>query len=360
MSEELKNLLSEDLRDELTKIFEKATNEIADLIVTQDLDQIKIDFIGKKGQLTDILRKIGKLSPEERPVLGSHANEVRERIANAIEDKRKQLSIKDGEQKLISEKIDVTLPSRRTEHGKRHPISTVITELEDIFIGMGFDVVSGPEIEYAYYNFTALNTPESHPARDLQDTFYINGANINTIDGEEVVLRTQTSSVQIRVMEKTQPPIRMVCPGRVFRCDSVDATHSPMFHQLEGLVVDKNITMNDLRDTLEEFVRGLFNEDTKIRFRPHHFPFTEPSAEVDFQCFICGGKGCSFCKDEGWIEMLGAGMVHPKVLAECGIDPEIYTGFAFGFGLDRLAMVKYGIDDLRLLFENDIRFLRQL
>ena len=358
MGDELKNLLSEEIKEDLTKIFERAMNEIANLVVSQDLDQAKIEFLGKKGQLADILRKLGSLSPEERPSVGNRANEVREKIMNIIEEKRKQLSIQDGEKKLASEKIDVTLPSRRIVQGKSHPISTTVNELEDIFIGMGFDVVSGPEIEYAYYNFTALNTPESHPARDMQDTFYVNRADVNTTD-EEVVLRTQTSSVQIRVMENSKPPIRMICPGRVFRCDSVDATHSPMFHQLEGLVVDKNITMNDLRDILEEFVRGLFSNEAKIRFRPHHFPFTEPSAEVDIQCFVCGGAGCPVCKYEGWIEMLGAGMVHPKVLDECGIDSTIYTGFAFGFGLDRLTMVKYGIDDLRLLFENDIRFLQQ-
>jgi len=361
MSEELKNLLSEELKDELTKIFEKAMDEIANLVVSQELDQAKIEFLGKKGQLTDILRKVGTLSPEERPMLGSHANEIREKIANAIEEKRKQLVLKDGEKKIATEKIDVTLPSRRTEYGKRHPISTIIMELEDIFIGMGFDVVSGPEIEYDYYNFTALNMPLNHPARDLQDTFYINKDNVNTNVNEDVVLRTQTSSVQIRIMEKTMPPIRMVCPGRVYRCDSIDATHFPIFHQIEGLVVDKNITMNDLRDTIELFVQALLGSDTKIRFRPHYFPYTEPSAEVDVQCFICGGKddSCSLCKGEGWMEILGSGMVHPKVLSQFDINPDIYTGFAFGMGLDRLAIAKYGIDDIRLLFENDIRFLRQ-
>jgi phenylalanyl-tRNA synthetase alpha chain len=278
------------------------------------------------------------------------ANEVRTFIEEKIENTKKDIEIYEKNLKLKAEVIDVTMPGNRKGLGKKHPLSIVLDELKDIFIGMGFSIAEGPEIELDYYNFEALNIPKNHPARDTQDTFYIN---------ENILLRTQTSPVQIREMENTQPPIRIISPGRVYRSDSVDATHSPVFHQIEGLVVDKNVTMGDLKGTLAVFAKSLYGEKTDVRFRPHHFPFTEPSAEMDVSCFACNGKGCRICKGEGWIEILGAGMVHPKVLSICGIDPEIYSGFAFGLGLERIVMQKYGIDDIRLFFENDVRFLSQ-
>ena len=315
-----------------------------------DTEQIKIKYLGKKGELTAVLRGMGALTPEERPIIGQLANEVRADIEEALNEKMKALQAKALEEKLKSEKLDVTMPGTPVPMGHMHPLTQVQRELENVFIGLGFSIAEGPEVELDYYNFQALNIPENHPARDTQDTFYIT---------ENVLLRTQTSPVQVRTMEHQKPPIRVISPGRVYRSDALDATHSPLFHQLEGLVVDKGITMGDLKGTLEIFAKKMFGENTQIRFRPHHFPFTEPSAEVDVSCFVCGGKGCRLCKGEGWIEILGAGMVHPFVLSNCGIDPEVYSGFAFGLGLERITMAKDGIDDIRLFYENDERFLEQ-
>ncbi len=315
-----------------------------------DLEELRIRFLGKKGELTSVLRGMGALTPEERPVIGQMANEVRAYIEKAIAEKGEELKKELLKSKLKKERLDVTMPGNAPKVGKRHPLAKVEMEMWDIFLGMGFDIAEGPEVEYDYYRFQALNIPENHPARDTQDTFYVT---------PKILLRSQTSPVQARVMEKQKPPIRIISPGRVYRSDEVDATHSPMFHQLEGLVVDKGITMGDLKGTLELFAQKMFGEKTRIRFRPHHFPFTEPSAEVDVSCFVCGGKGCRVCKGEGWIEILGAGMVHPNVLRNCGIDPDVYSGFAFGMGIERIVMCKYGIDDMRLLYENDVRFLEQ-
>ena len=315
-----------------------------------DLEQIRIQYLGKKGVLTSVLRGMGALSAEERPVVGQIANEVRAEIESALKLKAEAKKDQELQKRLISEKIDVTLPSKAATPGKLHPLVQVQRTIEDIFIGMGFSIAEGPEVEYDYYNFQALNIPENHPARDTQDTFYIT---------DNILLRSQTSPVQVRTMEHQKPPIRVISPGRVYRSDAVDATHSPLFHQVEGLVVDKGITMGDLKGMLETFAKTLFGNDTRLRFRPHHFPFTEPSAEVDVSCFVCGGKGCRVCKNEGWIEILGSGMVHPFVLSNCGIDPEEYSGFAFGMGVERIAMKYYGIDDMRLLYENDTRFLEQ-
>lgn len=317
---------------------------------TADIEQLRIKYLGKKGELTSILKQMGKLTPEERPVIGQLANEVRAFIEDAIESKVQELNAKKQLEQLKAEKLDVTLPGKKPALGAKHPLTIVLDEIKEIFVGMGFDIVEGPEVETDYYNFEALNMPKNHPARDTQDTFYIN---------DNIVLRTQTSPVQVRTMEKQKPPIRIISPGRVYRSDAVDATHSPLFHQIEGLVVDKGITFADLKGTLETFVKRLYGEDSVVRFRPHHFPFTEPSAEVDVQCFGCHGEGCRLCKGEGWIEILGCGMVHPKVLSNCGIDPEVYSGFALGLGLERVAMRRYGIDDMRLFFENDVRFLNQ-
>ena len=306
--------------------------------------------MGKKGELTAVMKGMGKLSPEERPVAGQLANEARGEIEAALETKKAELEKQAADAKIQSETIDVTMPGRRRTRGKKHPLTTVLDDLKDIFIGNGFTIAEGPDVERDYYNFEALNIPKDHPARDTQDTFYIS---------DNAVLRTQTSPMQVRTMEKRKPPIRIIAPGRVYRSDAVDATHSPLFHQIEGLVIDKNISFADLKGTLEVFAKELFGPDTKTKFRPHHFPFTEPSAEVDVSCFKCGGKGCRFCKGSGWIEILGCGMVHPHVLEMCGIDPEEYNGFAFGVGLERIALLKYEIDDMRLLYENDIRFLKQ-
>ncbi len=314
------------------------------------IEELRIKYLGKKGELTAVLRGMGKLSAEERPIVGQLANEIREEIEHKIEELNREKKERELAARLESEKLDVTVPGTKIPVGHCHPIALVQRQLEDIFLGMGYSVVDGPEVELDYYNFQALNIPKDHPARDTQDTFYIT---------DNILLRTQTSSVQARVMEKTQPPIKVVSPGRVYRSDSIDATHSPLFHQFEGLVVDKGIRMSDLKGALEMFAKRMFGEDTKVRFRPHHFPFTEPSAEVDVSCFACGGKGCRLCKGEGWIEVLGAGMVHPNVLRMSGIDPEVYTGFAFGMGIERIAMLKYHIDDLRLAYENDVRFLSQ-
>ena len=338
------------MKEQLEKIRQAAAQALDAVETGEALESVRVRFLGKKGELTAVLRGMGALTPEERPVVGQLANEARAYIEGKIEEKKAAVAAKEREAKLKSEVIDVTVPGRRKLAGRLHPLYQVLNEITAIFTGMGFSVAEGPDIETDYYNFEALNIPADHPARDTQDTFYIN---------DNIILRTQTSPVQIRVMEQTKPPIRMIAPGRVFRSDAVDATHSPVFHQIEGLVIDKGITMADLKGTLEAVVKGLYGPDAKIRLRPHHFPFPEPSAEVDVSCFACGGKGCGMCKGEGWIEILGAGMVHPKVLKVGGIDPEVYSGFAFGLGLERIAMFKYGIDDLRLFFENDLRFLRQ-
>lgn len=316
----------------------------------EKLEELRVRFLGKKGELTAVMKGMGKLSPEERPVIGQLANEVRSRIEQALEEKKNALEAELQNAKMKRERLDVTMPGRRSAEGGKHPLLTVLDDLKDIFIGMGFTIAEGPEVELDYYNFEALNIPKDHPARDTQDTFYIN---------ENLVLRSQTSPVQVRTMENQKPPIRIIAPGRVYRSDAVDATHSPVFHQVEGLVVDKGITMADLKGTLEIFVKKLYGEETRLRFRPHHFPFTEPSAEVDISCFNCGGEGCRVCKGEGWIEILGCGMVHPRVLQNCGIDPEDYSGFAFGIGLERVAMFRYDVDDMRMFFENDVRFLKQ-
>lgn len=315
-----------------------------------DLEALRIKYLGKKGELTAVLRGMGALSAEERPVIGQMANEVRAAIEEKLTEMAAAVKSRALDKKLESEKVDVTVPGTEPKLGHLHMLTRVQRELENIFIGMGFKVVEGPEVEYDYYNFQALNIPPEHPARDTQDTFYIT---------DNILLRSQTSPVQARTMEVEKPPIRIISPGRVYRSDAVDATHSPLFHQLEGLVIDKNITMGDLKGTLELFAKTMFGEDTKIRFRPHHFNFTEPSAEVDVSCFKCGGKGCRFCKNEGWIEILGAGMVHPNVLRYGNIDPDEYSGFAFGMGIERIALLKHHIDDMRLLYENDVRFIRQ-
>ena len=338
------------MKDQIKQIRIDAEEAIKSATSEQEIEALRIRFLGKKGELTAILKQMGGVSPEERPVIGQLANEVRSYIENEIATISAQLKSLAASKKLENETIDVTIPGNAVTLGQKHPLNIVLDEIKEIFLGMGFDVVEGPEVELDYYNFEALNIPKDHPARDTQDTFYIT---------ENILLRTQTSPVQVRVMEKQKPPIRIISPGRVYRSDAVDATHSPVFHQIEGLVVDKGITMGDLKGTLEDFAKRLYGEDSVFRFRPHHFPFTEPSAEMDTMCFNCGGKGCRLCKGEGWIEILGCGMVHPKVLANCGIDPEEYSGFAFGMGLERIVMRRFGIDDMRLLFENDIRFLNQ-
>ena len=338
------------MKELLLAIRQKAEDELAATCDEASLEEARVRYLGKKGELTAVLRGMGKLTPEERPAVGQLANEVRETIEGMIAERKNALQAVALEKKLREEKIDVTAPGKKIAVGERHPLAKVEEELCTIFTSMGFDIVEGPEVEYDHYNFEKLNIPKDHPARDTQDTFYIT---------ENILLRSQTSPVQVRTMEVQKPPIRIISPGRVYRSDAVDATHSPMFHQLEGLVVDKGITMGDLKGMLEYFAKQLFGADTKLRLRPHHFPFTEPSAEVDVSCFVCGGKGCRVCKGEGWIEILGAGMVHPNVLRGCGIDPEVYSGFAFGLGIERIVMRKYNIDDMRLLYENDLRFLKQ-
>ena len=338
------------MKDEIEKIKVESTEELKKIQDLKELETFKVKYLGKKGSLTTILRGMKDLSAEERPVIGSLVNQVRDLLENLISEKEKELQRKELERRLQTENIDVTEPGKRVKLGSIHPITQIINEVEDIFLGMGYEIADGPEVEKTIYNFDKLNTPADHPARDVQDTFYIT---------EDIVLRSQTSPVQARVMENQKPPIKIICPGAVYRSDAVDSTHSPVFHQLEGLVVDKNISMADLKGTLEIFAKKCLGENTKIRFRPHHFPFTEPSAEADVSCFVCGGKGCRVCKGEGWIELLGCGMVHPNVLRNCNIDPEVYSGFAFGFGIERIAMAKFGIDDMRLLFENDARFLKQ-
>jgi phenylalanyl-tRNA synthetase alpha chain len=338
------------MKEQLEAIRDRAVRELSQADGQQVLESLRVKYLGKKGELTSILKQMGKLSAEERPAVGQLANRIRSLIEQDLEKRAGELKAEETKRRLEREKLDVTLPGVHRELGVRHPLTIVLDELKEIFVGMGFRIVEGPEVEYDYYNFEALNMPKNHPARDTQDTFYIN---------DNILLRTQTSPVQVRVMEKQKPPIRIISPGRVYRSDAVDATHSPLFHQIEGLVVDKGITFANLKGTLETFVKRLYGEDSVVRFRPHHFPFTEPSAEVDVQCFSCHGEGCRLCKGEGWIEILGCGMVHPKVLSNCGIDPEEYSGFAFGMGLERIVMRRYSIDNLRLFYENDVRFLRQ-
>ena len=338
------------MKDKLLAIKESALKQIQASDALDKLNEVRVAFLGKKGELTNVLKGMKDVAPEDRPKVGQWVNEAREAIEKELEETKAKMEKKIREEKLKREVIDVTLPAKKSKLGHRHPNTIALEEVERIFIGLGYEVVEGPEVEKDYYNFEALNIPENHPAKDEQDTFYING---------DILLRTQTSPVQVRVMEKGKLPIRVLAPGRVFRSDEVDATHSPSFHQIEGLVIDKNITFSDLKGTLAQFAKELFGEETKVKFRPHHFPFTEPSAEMDVTCFKCGGKGCRFCKGAGWIEILGCGMVHPRVLKMSNIDPEEYTGFAFGVGLERIALLKYEIDDMRLLYENDIRFLNQ-
>ena len=338
------------MKEKLQAIREDAITKITASDNLDKLNQIRVEVLGKKGQLTEVLKGMKDVAPEDRPKVGQLVNDTRKIIEEKMEEVKAELQAKAREAKLKAEVIDVTLPAKKNKIGHKHPNTLALEELERIFTGMGYEVVEGPEIEYDEYNFRKLNIPDGHPAKDEQDTFYIN---------KDIVLRTQTSPVQARIMEQGKLPICILSPGRVFRSDEVDATHSPSFHQIEGLIIDKNISFADLKGTLEVFAKELFGEDTKTKFRPHHFPFTEPSAEMDVSCFKCGGKGCRFCKGSGWIEILGCGMVHPHVLEMCGIDPEEYTGFAFGVGLERIALLKYEIDDMRLLYENDDRFLNQ-
>ena len=338
------------MKEQLRNIEEKARDAISSVTDLRALDDLRVSLLGKKGELTAILKQMGKLSAEERPAMGQLANRVRATLEQLLSEKNAALHSAAQAARLSAERVDITMPGKRPAAGRLHPLQIVENEVKEIFLGMGFSVVDGPEVEYDYYNFEALNLPPDHPARDTQDTFYIT---------DNILLRTQTSSVQVHVMENQKPPIRVISPGRVYRSDAVDATHSPLFHQVEGLVVDKGITMADLKGTLEMLMRRLYGDDCKIRLRPHHFPYTEPSAEVDVMCFACHGTGCRMCKGEGYIELLGAGMVHPKVLEGCGIDSSIYSGFAFGLGLERIVMRRYNISDMRLLFENDMRFLEQ-
>ena len=338
------------IKDDLTKIVSAARERILSSIDSNVLNDIRVAVLGKKGELTSILKGMKDVPEEERPKVGALVNDARKAIEDALAEKKKALEELELSRRLSKEKIDVTLPAKRLRKGHPHPDTLALSEIKRIFTGMGYEVVEGPDIELDYYNFEALNIPKGHPAKDEQDTFYIN---------KDILLRTQTSGVQVRQMEKKKPPIRMIAPGRVFRADEVDATHSPVFHQVEGMVIDKGIRFSDLKGTLEDFAKKLFGEETRVKFRPHHFPFTEPSAEMDVSCFKCGGKGCRFCKGEGWIEILGCGMMHPKVLSMSGVDPDEYSGFAFGLGLERMVMGRYDINDLRLLYENDVRFLSQ-
>lgn len=338
------------MQEKLARIKEEALAKLAAAGSMDVLNEIRLAYLGKKGELTEVLKGMRDVAPEDRPKVGEWVNSTRKAIEERLASAQKEIAEKALESRLKAETVDVTLPAKLPEIGHRHPNTLALEELERVFIGMGYEVVEGPEVEYDYYNFEALNIPANHPAKDEQDTFYVN---------DKILLRTQTSPVQVRVMEKTKPPIRIVAPGRVFRSDDVDATHSPCFNQVEGLVIDKNITFADLKGTLAQFAREMFGQETKVKFRPHHFPFTEPSAEMDVSCFKCGGKGCRMCKGSGWIEILGCGMVHPKVLKMSGIDPEAYSGFAFGIGLERITLLKYEIDDMRLLYENDERFLKQ-
>lgn len=338
------------MQEQLKNIVDKAVSQINQSDGMEKLNDIRVAFLGKKGELTSVLKSMKDVAPEDRPKVGQMVNEAREQLEGILEEKKTLFLKKLREEQIKKETLDVTLPAKKPVTGKHHPNTIALEEIENIFTGMGYEVIEGPEVEYDYYNFEALNIPANHPAKDEQDTFYINS---------NIVLRTQTSSVQVHEMEKGRLPIRMLAPGRVFRSDEVDATHSPSFHQVEGLVIDRNVTFADLKGTLAQFAKELFGEETQVKFRPHHFPFTEPSAEMDVSCFKCGGSGCRFCKGSGWIEILGCGMVHPHVLEMSGIDPQEYTGFAFGMGLERVALLKYEIDDMRLLYENDVRFLNQ-
>ena len=338
------------MKEKLEAIKEAAKTALLQSIDENQIEELRVKYLGKKGELTSMLKQMGSLSPEERPKMGQLVNEAKQKIETLIAEKKAEMQAKATELKLKAEKIDITMPAKPVTVGGLHPLNNVINDMIDLFQSMGFDVVDGPEVETDHYNFECLNVPADHPARDMQDTFYL---------AENLLLRTQTSAAQIRTMETRKPPIRVICPGRVFRADEVDATHSPVFHQLEGLVVDKGVTMCDLKGVLEQFAQEMYGKDTKVRFRPSFFPFTEPSVEVDVSCSECGGKGCRVCKNEGWIEILGAGMVHPNVLRSCGIDPDEYTGFAFGIGIDRITTTRHKISDIRLLFENDKRFLEQ-
>ncbi|MFL0247924.1 phenylalanine--tRNA ligase subunit alpha [Candidatus Clostridium stratigraminis] len=338
------------MKEKLEAIMQNGLKELKEAASKVEIENIRVKYLGKKGELTQILRGMGGLSQEERPIIGKMVNDVKETLESFIEETSQSIKNKEKELKLQREVIDISMPGRKQELGKKHPLVQTIDGIQDIFLSMGFSVIEGPEVELDYYNFEALNIPKNHPARGEQDTFYIN---------DNIVLRTQTSPMQIRAMEKQKPPIKVIAPGKVYRSDAVDASHSPIFYQMEGLVVDKGITFADLKGTLDLFAKKMFGDKVVTKFRPHHFPFTEPSAEMDATCFMCGGEGCKLCKGSGWIELLGCGMVHPQVLKNCGIDPEVYSGFAFGFGIDRMVMLKYGIEDIRLLYESDVRFLKQ-
>lgn len=338
------------MREQIEAIKARFQERLDTLTTQEAIEQLRVDYLGKKGEFTKILRGMGALSPEERPLVGKWVNEAKAELEGKIQDAAAQLKEAAKNARLKEEVIDISLPGVRPAVGGQHPLSLTLENIENIFLEMGFTIEEGPEVELDYYNFEALNIPKDHPARGEQDTFYID---------DNVVLRTQTSPVQIRTIEKQKPPIKMISPGKVYRSDDVDATHSPIFYQIEGLVIDKGITFSDLKGTLELFVKKLYGPNIQTKFRPHHFPFTEPSAELDGTCFVCEGAGCKVCKGEGWMELLGCGMVHPEVLRKGGIDPEIYSGFAFGFGLDRMTMQKFGIDDIRLLYESDMRFLKQ-
>ncbi|MBR0456528.1 MAG: phenylalanine--tRNA ligase subunit alpha [Firmicutes bacterium] len=338
------------MQDQLNKILEQAKSQLETATDRAQAEELRVKLLGKKGELTQILKGMGKLSPEERKSTGQMVNGVKGQIESMLESKFEELKAKAKEAQFKVERIDVTEPGVRPKLGARHPLTVTMEEISKVFMNMGFSIVEGPEVETVFNNFDALNASPDHPARDMTDTFYIT---------EDVLLRTQTSPVQVRTLLKQKPPIKVISPGRCFRCDTPDATHSPMFHQIEGLVVDEGITMADLKGTLDSFAKQLFGPETRTKFRPHHFPFTEPSAEVDVSCFKCGGKGCRVCKGSGWIEILGCGMVHPNVLKVGGLDTEKYTGFAFGLGVERVAMLKYGVDDIRLFYENDMRFIEQ-
>ncbi len=338
------------MKEKLQSLKSEALAAVAAATDEKLLDEVRVKYLGKKGELTAILKQMGGLSPEERPIMGQLDNKAKAELEEAIAAANADFKAKAADAKLKAETLDITMPAKPAVKGGLHPLNVVLNDMIDIFQSMGFDVVDGPEVETDYYNFEALNVPQDHPARDMQDTFYL---------AENLLLRTQTSAAQIRTMENRKPPIKIICPGRVYRADEVDATHSPVFHQIEGLVVDKNITMCDLKGVLEQFAHEIYGKETEVKFRPSFFPFTEPSVEVDVTCSECRGKGCRVCKGSGWIEILGAGMVHPRVLKACGIDPEEYSGFAFGIGLDRLTTTRYKISDIRLLFENDLRFLKQ-
>ena len=338
------------MKEALQQILDEARKRLQEAETLQDAEDVRVKMLGKKGQLTGILKSMGSLTPEERKELGMQANKAKGEIEAMLNRTFEQLKAKAQEARFKAEKIDVTEPGKEFKLGTKHPVTITIEEISKVFKSMGFTLTEGPEVETVYNNFDALNAGPNHPARDWTDTFYIN---------DDVLLRTQTSPVQVRTLKSQKPPIRVFAPGRCFRCDTPDATHSPMFHQVEGLVVDEGITMADLKGVLDSFAKQMFGEETRTKFRPHHFPFTEPSAEMDVSCFKCGGKGCRVCKGSGWIEILGCGMVHPSVLKVGGIDTEKYTGFAFGMGVERVAMLKYGIDDIRLLYENDMRFIEQ-